>query len=175
MPPTRRKAPFWSPRASDTHSTNAWVPPKWAESISGAETMRISSGANTSESRDGFRSCMTHAPKKTPIKKRATAEKWLQCGWKCKRHGELAESGCLISVEGVPFSREEPQYKHKEYGQQCAHKAADIHDLYLLLPSKTPLSCETPKPPRDEFHRRRSRNTGQQVGGEASATDLKAH
>src|SRR6516164_6588715 len=54
-----------------------------------------------------------------------------QCGWKCKRHGELAESGCLISVEGVPFSREEPQYKHKEYGQQCAHKAADIHDLYL--------------------------------------------
>src|SRR5215469_15493606 len=131
MPPTRRKAPFWSPRASDTHSTNAWVPPKWAESISGAETMRISSGANTSESRDGFRSCMTHAPKKTPIKKRATAEKWLQCGWKCKRHGELAESGCLISVEGVPFSREEPQYKHKEYGQQCAHKAADIHDLYL--------------------------------------------
>jgi hypothetical protein len=39
--------------------------------------MRISSGANTSESRDGFRSCMTHAPKKTPIKKTATAEKWL--------------------------------------------------------------------------------------------------
>src|SRR5215469_7061824 len=77
MPPTRRKAPFWSPRASDTHNTNAWVPPKCAERISGAETIRTSSGANTSESRDGFRSCITHAPKKIPIKKTATAEKWL--------------------------------------------------------------------------------------------------
>ena len=69
--------------------------------------------------------------------------------------------------------------------REVAKKAVELGGGYLnrvgfmahafLFPSKIPLSRETQRPPRDEFYRRRSRNTGRQVGGEAWATDLKAH
>ena len=59
------------------------------------------------------------------------AHAYKQRGRQRERHGELVEPCRLIRVKGIPFPRQEPQCQYEEYGQQRAHKTADIHDSNL--------------------------------------------